>query len=108
METIVKKLTMPKELGEPWVKALRSGEYKQGKNRLRVGTDNYCCLGVYCKINNIPISLRGDIAKGYNGYEFMDQHVGNEFTTRLYEANDQEGKTFNEIADMIEKNVEFV
>lgn len=33
---------------EKWVEALRSGEYKQGKNRLRSNDDEFCCLGVLC------------------------------------------------------------
>jgi hypothetical protein len=32
-----------------WVEALRSGEYEQGKYRLRNG-DKFCCLGVLCDI----------------------------------------------------------
>lgn len=35
-----------------WVKALRSGEYKQGKNMLRNG-DKFCCLGVACNISGV-------------------------------------------------------
>lgn len=30
-----------------WVEALNSGEYKQGRNKLRVD-DSFCCLGVLC------------------------------------------------------------
>jgi hypothetical protein len=33
-----------------WVAALRSGEYEQGKMRLRSADDKYCCLGVLCEI----------------------------------------------------------
>jgi hypothetical protein len=32
-----------------WVKALRSGEYKQTKHRLR-DKEGYCCLGVACEV----------------------------------------------------------
>lgn len=38
---------------EEWVKALRSGRYKQGKNRLRSRDGDqlrYCCLGVACNL----------------------------------------------------------
>jgi hypothetical protein len=50
------------EIKQKWVKALRSGEYKQGQHRLRtLDFDNkvdgprhvvvgYCCLGVLCDI----------------------------------------------------------
>lgn len=32
-----------------WIAALRSGEYKQAKERLRIGND-FCCLGVACNL----------------------------------------------------------
>jgi hypothetical protein len=32
-----------------WVAALRSGKYKQGKNYLRRG-NKFCCLGVLCEL----------------------------------------------------------
>lgn len=32
-----------------WVAKLRSGEYKQGNQRLKTG-NNFCCLGVLCDI----------------------------------------------------------
>lgn len=44
---------MKKELKEEWVKALRSGKYKQGREMLRKnvnGEDYYCCLGVLADI----------------------------------------------------------
>jgi len=37
-----------------WVNALRSGEYKQGKDRLCIG-NRYCCLGVM-----IDVLIDGD------------------------------------------------
>lgn len=44
---------MTKELKEKWVKALRSGEYEQGRKRLKqIHFDDisYCCLGVLCDL----------------------------------------------------------
>lgn len=35
-----------------WIKALRSGRYKQGVKRLR-GDDKFCCLGVACDISGL-------------------------------------------------------
>ena len=44
---------MNKEIKDKWVKALRSGEYKQG--RLYLQRDNlFCCLGVLCKVLDVP------------------------------------------------------
>ena len=39
---------MEKEIRK-WVKALRSGKYKQGNGRLET-EDGFCCLGVACKV----------------------------------------------------------
>ncbi len=45
---------MDNQLKEQWVKALRSGRYKQGIHALRTREDGqpleYCCLGVLCNI----------------------------------------------------------
>ena len=35
-----------------WVKALRSGEYQQGRGCLRSRDDKFCCLGVLCDLTN--------------------------------------------------------
>lgn len=37
---------------QQWLRALRSGRYKQGQNRLRTQDDKFCCLGVLCDIYN--------------------------------------------------------
>jgi len=41
---------MNPEIKAQWVAALRSGEYKQGRHRLRDG-DRFCCLGVLCNLH---------------------------------------------------------
>lgn len=41
---------MNPEVKDRWVAELRSGEYKQGKKRLRTG-DAFCCLGVLCNLH---------------------------------------------------------
>lgn len=40
---------MNQTIKEKWITALRSGEYKQGKDVLRSG-DEFCCLGVLCDL----------------------------------------------------------
>lgn len=35
---------------ERWVNALRSGEYTQGKDRLKTIDNTFCCLGVLCDL----------------------------------------------------------
>jgi hypothetical protein len=42
-----------------WVKALRSGKYKQTQHTLRDGRKNaYCCLGVLCEVHNQTVGGR--------------------------------------------------
>ena len=42
---------MNKRIKKLWVAALRSGEYTQGRGRLRNRADEFCCLGVLCNIH---------------------------------------------------------
>ena len=42
---------MNKRIKKLWVAALRSGEYKQGRRRLRSNVNTFCCLGVLCNIH---------------------------------------------------------
>jgi hypothetical protein len=47
---------MKKEVAKKWVKALRSGKYKQGQSYLKKfndkGEPRHCCLGVLCELYN--------------------------------------------------------
>lgn len=48
---------------EDWIKALRSGKYKQGTGCLRKGNE-YCCLGVLCEVLDlefIPLYVEDDL-----------------------------------------------
>lgn len=112
-------MAMNPEVKAEWVKALRSGEYKQGKNALRNDKDEHCCLGVLCelavKAGAIPPAvLDGDRYK-YAGREatFLPSSVEQwagivdqvyrdmDAISDLIEYNDG-GKDFAYIADVIE------
>ena len=47
---------MKKEIAKKWIKALRSGKYKQGKGYLKQFNSKnearHCCLGVLCELYN--------------------------------------------------------
>jgi hypothetical protein len=47
---------MKKNIAKKWVKALRSGKYKQGKSYLKQfnskNQPRHCCLGVLCEVYN--------------------------------------------------------
>lgn len=116
---------MKKKIADLWVKALRSGEFKQGKGRLerRGDTKEYCCLGVLCELALLegvmdyhPLYGYGelDVIGAYNNYtlpltvqNWAGIQTGNpEINSigRLSHLNDVKGKSFSEIANIIEKH----
>ena len=109
-----------------WVAALRSGDYRQGKGAL-LTNEGYCCLGVACALYiheglGTAIEILGDPTAGhlpevvkewlnlstrsgaYDGPEHRDTYG---LTTSTWLVNDNDyGKTFSEIADIIESEPE--
>jgi len=56
MEKKIEYPKLPKVFKRKWVKALRSGKYDQGRGKLyRAGENDYCCLGVACVVDKIPL-----------------------------------------------------
>lgn len=97
-----------------WVKALRSGKFKQAKGRLAEGERN-CCLGVVCVLAGIPkdkhnafdgeryelptraqtwLGIRKDSPR-IGQHEAVDMNDGTSFVPH---------HTFEKIADEIEKH----
>lgn len=119
---------MKKKVMEKWVKALRSGEYKQTQGELVSADDSFCCLGVLCNISDVgewvkynDLSLDSSEEWYYEcPHESTNQWLPNDVMDwagmnssigemgaeePLTELNDG-GKTFNQIADIIEENYE--
>ena len=113
---------MDKNVMELWVKALRSGKYKQGHTTLCF-MDRYCCLGVLAEEmgafdDQLSVStgrkvcfgdtaiLEGWIKAGACPLRdpFGKPTKGGD---SLVTMND-EGKTFEEIADYIEENADLL
>lgn len=119
---------------QAWVDALRSGKYTQGKGSLTENSEDRgsfdCCLGVACKlaiIDGVKLSVYEDRYGNvhYNGEENylpepvqawlglstnMGQYAtvpGTRFGHGLAGDNDG-GKTFTEIADIIEQKAEIL
>ena len=65
----------PEEARALWVKALRSGEYKQTRGQLR-NEDRYCCLGVACDLYGKHV-LKGNgwkpFREGILSYTFLGE-----------------------------------
>lgn len=109
---------MDREWRDEWVRALRSGEFKQGRGQLR-HAGRYCCLGVLCQLRP-DIKWRGGDAIWGHGEEaggtlplslavelgMRQHHVGH-----LVDMNDGDKiygvrkHSFAEIADYIEANL---
>lgn len=112
MEAKEKKFRLPKEFAEKWLAALRSGEYKQGKSLLcqtAHGATTYCCLGVAGAVCGYKddmlygkITILGDELPSVP----QDLSSAPELRNLLIGFNDRDGKSFEEIADWIEQNVE--
>jgi len=113
---------MNKDVAGKWVKALRSGEYTQTANNLQYGA-RHCCLGVLCEIGSKEgLSVRttdnGDIVgtslnsqKSIKDWSGMKTKSGgytekNGETVYLTDLNDEKEYTFEQIADVIEKEWE--
>lgn len=115
---------MNPEIKELWVKALRSGEYKQGTFILRSENDEYCCLGVLCDLHikdhknykwkydayygryscHLGTEMPPIEVVDWSGIEDQPIYYKGEYTT-LTELNDVEKLTFNQIAEKIEEQM---
>jgi hypothetical protein len=111
----MKQDKLPKAFKNKWLKALRSGEYKQGDGKLWNKKDNtYCCLGVAGKLCGV-VGLSAP-----SRWEFLDfkENKNLRGKTRVPEIiqgihgvadilagmNDR-GDSFKVIANYIEKNL---
>lgn len=124
-------LEMNPQVRAMWTAALRSGEYTQGVGGLRNNADEFCCLGVLCDLavkNGAYVTVTADdemngftyggeigflpsLVREWAGLSERDpvlvpaednpEHDGDLHAAQL---ND-EGKTFAEIADLIDGGV---
>jgi len=104
-----------------WIEALESGEYKQCRRKLYdPKAKGFCCLGVACVINGVPITSRYYQRNGGANNLFstakteavmrklhLRNGLGCGFKNRdsLVVLND-EGKSFKDIAQILRKEPE--
>lgn len=114
---------MDPKLKKAWVKALRSGEYKQGRGHMCEDTPEgprYCCLGVLVDIahdgdwvldpnittwkidNNFDPSFQASFPSN----KFLNEVELNRDTADEVAHMNDDGKSFEEIADFIEESVD--
>ena len=110
---------MNEQVKQKWLSALRSGDYQQTRSYLR-NEDGFCCLGVLCDLYGKEHNVEWKLVDAGIYYEFQDKKAilplsviewaGVEddnpeiCETPLSRLNDN-GSTFNEIADLIEKHL---
>lgn len=109
---------MDKYFKKRWLKALRSGKYKQGMGSLK-RDDRYCCLGVFAEDCGIlvpvqaPYARFGAIALRYGKASSTTSlptavceaiGLSAEAQGHLIEMNDY-GHSFKQIADWIEEHL---
>jgi len=112
-----------------WIKALRSGKYKQGSGRLvrlvQRGGEEYCCMGVACEIFMTTKKGKSVLKKDSGRYIYgadresygmpvcvskwlgldRGEHsddVKTKHTDSIVNWNDNLNMTFNQIADELE------
>lgn len=102
---------MDAKIKKLWLKALRSGRYRQGRGQLVNSRNEYCCLGVLCKVVGAVKNSHFDFEYGDDrGFGFLpnrlrrELHITKRQEDTLSGKNDR-GKSFKEIADYIEKKL---
>lgn len=93
--------TLKAEYGKKFVEALRSKRYKQAQGVYKSGEDCYCAMGLFALVNGIPI--KSEVLLG-NTDDFIESSLECEIVDR----NDDHDNTFEDIADWIEEEVEFI
>ena len=122
-------MAMNPEIKAKWLEALRSGRYTQAKEQLHIKDDGFCCLGVLCDVldptqwkdeygamyycgerSTLPDNILMTVELGANRCVSIPSRVhlavgyGVSSAKTLAEMNDR-GATFEEIADIIEKEL---
>jgi hypothetical protein len=102
---------MELEIKEKWVQALESGEYNQGRGQLIDEYGNLCCLAVLGKCQGLKFKgsdeFDGEYIPGtYSSYSQLVQFgLDGVNQDKLITMNDNEQKSFKEIAEYIKENL---
>ena len=118
---------MREDFKKEWVAALRSGEYKQGYGELKNNTGEYCCLGVACDLLVKKGLAKEQTSNGLNVYALSNDNdldwsvlpksIANylglskdpdiivDGEAHCISGVNDEGKTFSEIATLIEEQL---
>ncbi len=108
-----------------WVKALRSGKFRQTREKLRARNGACCCLGVACEVAIAGgVKVHREWSAYAKGYAYGGEQLSGELpeevrqwlglrisdgvyrNSRLTYDNDTLGLSFKQIADIIESEPE--
>lgn len=113
---------MNPEIKQRWIAALKSGDYNQAFYKLRAG-DNFCCLGVLCDLHSKEtgnewiqdsdsyyMGQRVSLPEKVMAWAGLDLYKSRKVLLPktkivLSAMNDSYGKTFDEIATLIEEEL---
>lgn len=104
-------LRLPKRFKDRWVKALRSGDYKQGQCYLVSkdieGNKTYCCMGVICDLETNGRFTNSDKDSPLSRREYIPEVLRKNISLqeKLSNFNDTGGKSFKWISNWIDKNL---
>lgn len=103
---------------EEWVQALESGEYKQTRDVLR-DDNGFCCFGVLCEISKLAEWKFNDKSSNYDylnnqlalppevrAWVGLSSNAGWYSQGKSLTKDNDDGKTFKEIASKIRKQPE--
>ncbi len=105
---------MNKAIKKKWIDALRSGQYRQTRDKLKSRNGGFCCLGVLCDIQDATWRWKeGDLyfvgQEAFLPPEKYRHDLSHETICNLAYRNDgEEGyhkHSFSEIANYIEDNL---
>lgn len=109
---------MEKQRLNEWIAALRSGDWEQGSGTLQCGDGSFCCLGVLCDLIDADAWEKGnDGYVSWNGacgdltqVSFScvpdDYFLAEDLQNTLIGMNDQQGASFDDIANYLEANAD--
>lgn len=106
-----KDVKFSEEIAKKWIRALKSGDFEQGKGQLARhrsdGIEYFCCLGVLkstLDIKSDSACYIADLVLGEMGSEINVFYLlPGEIQKKLAEMND-DGASFRQIAAYIKKN----
>lgn len=107
---------MNKTIKQKWLKALRSGKYKQTQGYLK-NEGGYCCLGVLCDLaakegigtwdgdyfSSGYITVDGLLPARVMKWAGLSRNYGITYKKSTLDSLNDNGSSFKEIADIIEK-----